>query len=93
MHRAFDIVERIVDNYCSYGFGYWVNGNGTSQNLLARKEDRIIADMENLYLKAKRIIVENKAFLEAVASRLQEKDILVGSDIREISGKVALTAM
>ncbi len=93
LHRAFDIVERIVDNYCSYGFGYWVNGNGTSQNLLARKEDRIIADMENLYLKAKRIIVDNKAFLEAVASRLQEKDILVGSDIREISEKVALTAM
>lgn len=91
LHRAFDIVERIADNYCSYGFGYWVYNSGTSQNLYARKEGRIIADMEGLYLKAKKILVENRAFLEAVAKRLQEKDILVGSEIKEIKRKVALT--
>ena len=42
-------------------------------------------------MKAKKILVENRAFLEAVAKRLQEKDILVGSEIKEIKRKVALT--
>lgn len=23
LHRAFDLVQRFADNYCSYGFGYW----------------------------------------------------------------------
>ena len=51
---------------------------------MQRKEDRIVADMENYYAIAKKIIVENRAFLEGVAKRLQEKDTLVSSEIREI---------
>ena len=83
LHRAFDIVQRFSDNYCSYGFGYWTDRDN-SNSLMTRKEDRVIADMENYYAKAKKLIVENRAFLEAIAKRLQEKDTLVSSEIREI---------
>ena len=83
LHRAFDIAERFADHYCSYGFGYWTE-RYESQTLRARKEDRIIADMDNLYMRSKKIIIENRAFLDAIARRLQEKDTLVGSEIREI---------
>ena len=83
LHRAFDIVKRFVDDYCSYGFGYWVDRDN-SQTLIARKEDRIIADMENYYAVAKKLLVENRAFLDNIAKKLQEKDTLVYSEIQEI---------
>ena len=35
LHRAFDIVKRFVDDYCSYGFGYWVDRDN-SQTLIAK---------------------------------------------------------
>lgn len=86
--RAFNIVDRFADDYCSYGFGCWT-GHDNSTSLMTRKEDRVIADMENYYAIAKKLIVENRAFLEAIAKRLQEKDTLVSSEIREIKEKTA----
>ena len=83
LHRAFDIVKRFVDDYCSYGFGYWVDRDN-SQTLIARKEDRVIADLENYYAAAQKLLVENRAFLDNVAKKLQAKDTLVYSEIREI---------
>lgn len=83
LHRAFDIVSRFADNYCSYGFGYWED-NGSSPALKARREDCITADMESYYAAAKKVLLENRAFLEGLAKRLQEKDTLVYSEMREI---------
>ena len=36
LHRAFDIVQRFADNYCSYGFGYWEGRDSSSDRLLRR---------------------------------------------------------
>ena len=88
LHRAFDIVQRFADNYCSYGFGYW-EGHDSSSDRLLRREDRITADMETYYARARKILIDNKAFLEALAKRLQEKDTLVSSEIKEIKEKTA----
>ena len=88
LHRAFDIVQRFADNYCSYGFGYW-EGRDSSSDRLLRREDRITADMETYYARAIKILIDNKAFLEALAKRLQEKDTLVSSEIKEIKEKTA----
>lgn len=88
LHRAFDIVQRFADNYCSYGFGYW-EGRDSSSDRLLRREDRITADMETYYARARKILIDNKAFLEALAKRLQEKDTLVSSEIKEIKEKTA----
>ena len=88
LRRAFDIVERFSDNYCSYGFEHWTDGE-TSSALKARREERIAADMDNLYARAKKILIENRAFLDGLAKRLQEKDTLVSSEIREIKARTA----
>lgn len=88
LHRAFDIVQRFTDHYCSYGFGYWEDRD-SSPNRLFRREDRITADMEIYYARAKRIMLDNRAFLEKIAERLQEKDTLVSSEIRAIREKTA----
>lgn len=86
LHRAFDIVQRFADNYCEYGFGYWEDRD-SSPNRLSRREDRISADMEMYYARARKILIDNRDFLERLAKRLQEKDTLVSSEIKEIKEK------
>ena len=86
LHRAFDIVQRFADNYCSYGFGYWEERD-SSPNRLMRREDRISSDMETYYARARKILIDNRDFLERLAKRLQEKDTLVSSEIKEIKEK------
>lgn len=81
--RAFDIVSRFADDYCSYGFGYWED-RSSSPMRLEKREDRITADMEKYYAEAKKLLLENRTFLDNLAKRLQEKDTLVYSEIREI---------
>ena len=87
LRRAFNIVDRFVDNNCSYGFEYWTNGSNSSGRVLAKKEERVIADIELYYATARKILIENKTFLEMLAERLQEKDTLVSSEIIEIKYK------
>lgn len=86
LHRAFDIVQRFADNYCEYGFGYWEERD-SSPNRLSRREDRISADMEMYYARARKILIDNRDFLERLAKRLQEKDTIVASEIKEIKEK------
>ena len=84
--RAYDLVQRFADEYCSYGFGYWTERSSSPIRLL-RNEDRIAADIEEYYAKARKILIENRSFLERLANRLQEKDTVVSSEIREIKEK------
>lgn len=83
LHRAFDIVTRFADDYCAYGFGYWED-RSSSLDRREKKEERITADMERYYAEAKKLILENRKFLDNLAKKLQEKDTLVYSEIREI---------
>lgn len=92
LRRAFDIVARFADNYCAYGFGYWRYGN-ISTTLRARTEELVAVDMERYYAQAKKLLIENRAFLDGIAKRLQEKDTLIYSEIKEIRSKtVGLSA-
>ena len=88
LDRAFSLVERFADDYCSYGFGYWQDQSSSTMRL-AKREDRITADLECYYARAKKLIVENRAFVDMLAKRLQEKDTLISSEIKEIQEKAA----
>ncbi len=85
MHRAFNIVERFVDNYCTYGFTNW---EGNSTNIpIALEEKRmnyITCEIERYYQEAKRIIIENKDYLDAIAKELFDKKILLAKDIQRL---------
>ena len=88
LQRAFDIVQRFIDGYCAYGFGYGIDRNkNNSQALIARKEEHIVADMERFYTQAKKLLIANRAFLDGIAKKLQVKDTLVYSEIKEIRMK------
>ena len=94
LQGAFDMVQRFTDAYCAYGFGFGIDRNRySSQTLTARKEEHIAAELERYYMQAKKLLIENRAFLDGIAKRLQEKDTLIYSEIKEIRIKtVGLSA-
>ncbi|MBQ8909247.1 MAG: AAA family ATPase [Clostridia bacterium] len=89
--RAFRIVIRFNDMYCSYGFDtYDWNYRECSNRLLERRENKVSQEMERYYLEAKRILAENKFFLDAVAKALIEKKTLRAKDILDIKQKLLI---
>ncbi len=81
---AYDLLERLVDDECIFGFTYYSEGYSDSEDLKARKEHIIHAELERYYRKAKEIITSNFNFFEAVARSLAEKKVLTEMDIQEI---------
>ena len=89
IHRVVNIVERFVDNYCSFGFNKFEIEH-SSNDLRARKENMIFNEMEKYYLEAKKILRENKLFLDQLAKALVEKKTLRAKDIKEIKQQLNL---
>ena len=92
LHRAFDIVERFVDNYCSNGFDRWAQSTSLSENLLARQEMQMAVEMENFYKKAKKLLTDNREFLDKVANALMNKDILTSVELQAIKATCKMVA-
>jgi cell division protease FtsH len=84
LHRAFDIVARFVDNYCSYGFGQFVFDYTSSNEVLDRRDSRVAADMEHFYSQTKQLIIDNRAKLVKLTSRLIEEKTLLCDQVQEI---------
>lgn len=89
LHRAFDIVERFVDNYSNFGFDKFERNN-SSPILLEKKETFIHSELERYYTKAKRLIVENKAFFDEVVNQLMKKKTLAKNDIQAIKKNLGI---
>jgi cell division protease FtsH len=84
LHRAFDIVHRFVDHYCSYGFGQFVIDKLCSNEVLDRRDSRIAAEMERYYAETKKLLLENKNKLDKLIARLVEEKTLLGEQVQEI---------
>ena len=83
LHRACDIAMRLVDDYAGMGFAQHMTND--SGNRVADTRDSAVAlEMERYYFRAKKILVENRAFLDALAAALLEKKTLLGTEIRKI---------
>ena len=80
-------MNAFVDDHCCVSFDSYTT-NDNSNDLLARKDNRIAHEMDRYYAEAKRIITDNRPFLDAVANALVEKKILVSSEIQEIKKSV-----
>ena len=86
LHRAFDIVTRFVDNYCSFDFSSFGHA-GSSNELRERIDDRVAQEMQKYYLEAKNILTNNREYLDGIAELLLEKKILTQKDIREVANR------
>lgn len=92
LHRAFDIVERFVDDYCSYGFSFWegISSFHDAETNMTRKIQLIQTEMERYYQETKRIIIRNRVFLDKLADALVEKKVLLSKQIQDIKAECEL---
>lgn len=84
MGRVFNIVERFVDDYCSYGFENYVFNRFHSNELLSRRETQITSEVARYYQIAKSILVGNRNFLDKLATKLMQEKTLTRKQIQEI---------
>lgn len=83
MNEAFDLVDKFVDNICSFGFSAFERNN--SSGYLLEMKDRMIAmEMERYYQIAKKLLIENRVFLDAMMSELVKKQTLTCKDVIKI---------
>lgn len=87
MHRVFDLVSNFVDNNCAYGFEAF-EGVNSSEHLLKKKDMMIASELERLYRQAKKIIIENRDFLDAVTRELVEKKTITYRDMQGIRSRL-----
>ena len=91
LHRAYNIAKRFVDDYCGYGFD---NREGIlidttpGRAVADRKETIVSFQMQQYYQKTKKLLIENRGFLDALANELMEKKTIVHADIQRIKGSI-----
>ena len=83
LDQAFDAVWDLVTNNCTCGFHLHCNGRD-SEELKAKQEQAVSAEVERYYRKAKDILAQNKDLLEGIAQGLLQKGVLTAVDIAEI---------
>ena len=83
INRAFDIVERFVDNYSTFGFDKYERDR-SSPTLLEKKETYIHAELDRYYAQAKQIISHSKAFFDILVEEVIRKKTITGDEIRKL---------
>ena len=86
--RAFSIVGRFIGEYCCYGFNYWT-GSGPlydvdSEETNDRRAQVIHKEIESYYQKTKKILLENREFLDKLTDELVEKKTITYKTIQKI---------
>ncbi len=84
LRRAFDIVHRFVDDYCSYGFDKYVYTQDVSDDMKAKRDAQVAMEMDRYYARTRQMLIENRVKLEAITARLLEEKTLLGEQVQEI---------
>lgn len=85
LSRAYNIISRIVGDYCSNGFGF-IDINSFENK--GEFHDECTKELERYYKETKKILVENRSFLDSVASNLMDKKTLTYHEILDIKNQV-----
>lgn len=91
LHRAFDIVERFVDDYCGFGFNHWIQ-NVDNPAVAERRDSYIAAEMSRYYEEAKRLLAENMEFLKATRDLLIKEKVVTGDKVRQLREQIKICA-
>ena len=84
MQRALAIVERFVDDYGAVGFSCLGESHFSSNDLHARKEILSRAELDRYYQTARKLLVDNRQFLDQLAAALVQRKTLVNKDVLAI---------
>ncbi len=81
---AFDICKELVGIYCVYGFNYIADNRNKASALIERQTILAQSEMERYYQQVKKILMDNKDFLNKIAVELADKKTLTYADIQNI---------
>lgn len=84
LHKVFSMVSSFVDDNCTLGFEAFERER-SSEYLLEKKDTLIASEVERYYQIAKRIIVENRSFLDAVVAALMDHQTVTYRELQKIS--------
>lgn len=92
LDKAFAAVGDLVVDNCVCGFQFHSVGyRSYSNELKARREHVVSAEIERYYHIAKEIIAENTEFLDKIARKLAEKGLLTMDEIQKIKSSCKIT--
>ena len=83
LRQAFQATEKLVGDLCAYGFDTYDLGD-VSEKLLAKKEQVVALEINKYYQRAKKLLSENRVFLDKVTDALLEKRTLTQAEIKRI---------
>lgn len=84
LDQVFDIIRKLVVNDCICGFHLHSGGCRDSEELIARQEQAVAAEVEKAYRKAKEILADSREFLDTIAAELTRKEFLTALDVKRI---------
>ncbi len=85
LRRAYDIVDRFVDNYCMLDFNSWIrNTYENSERVKETKDNNINKIMQEYYNEVKSLLIDNRHKLDIIANELMKKKILFKDEIEAI---------
>ena len=81
--NAYFLVGRLIDDLCTIGFESYVRRD--SSGYVSENRDRLMAsEVKRYYQIAKRIIVENRPFIDAVIEALMDHKIVTYREMQRI---------
>ena len=83
IHEAFLAVSELVESVCTVGFETY-NASDPSSYVLERRDRLVAFEMERYYQMAKRIIAENRAFLDVITDALVDRKTLTYRELAKI---------
>ena len=96
LRRAYNFADARLRDGLSFGLPYLTNTRMPHGDDTQRCQDLLLkAEVERLYQRAKRVLAENRGFLDAMADAIEERSFLVSSDIQAIKSQfeIAETAL
>lgn len=87
LRGAYELTARLLDNVASYDFQSWLHGPETSQRVREHLDDAKGTEVARYYLKTKQILMQNRAFLEALIKEVIEKKTITYKEIAPLREK------
>ena len=84
LRRAFDIVHRFVDDYCSFGFDKFVYTQDPSNDVRARRDAQVASELDRYYGQVRQLLVENRDKLERLTKLLVQEKTLLGDQVQAV---------
>jgi len=82
--RAYRVVRRFIDTYCVNGFGEYLARGVSSDELVTKVVSDVSKEIEKYYVKVRKLLIDNRNFLDKVTQALVTKKVICANDIKEI---------